>query len=403
MADSVDIILNAFDQTGPAVDSAVANVARLEGSLAIAGAKSGSSMAAIGPAIAGLVSSAATVVSTATIIAGAGLLIYSVWDELVELFESVAESIGGAFESMYETASGALSSMLAGTFDWWAAFDSVMVRVVAALAVIEFSFKNWGDVASLAGMTALYGIVVFANNVEYYFTEVIPAWLKWFGENWADVFKTIYDYTSTVVSNMYENLVRFFTAIFEWLQGDGFNFEWVSLTEGFESSIKALPEIAARELGEFEKQLGTDIEIIQRRVGEGMAETIDKRVGQYRGAAAEGNRAGFFSDWMKELFGFGPDDIGDTLSGLFGGGGKKRARGGTDSLATLSESRFLTGVTESTRDSIAASQLEEQKQTNTLLGNVTDWLGKQLPGHIRDGVKVGVQAAQTYTVAPLGS
>jgi hypothetical protein len=181
-------------------------------------------------------------------------------------------------------------------------------------------------------------------------TEVIPGYLQWFWENWRDIFKTIYDYVSTVVKNMHENLVRFFTAVIEWFQGNGFNFEWKSLTEGFETSIKKLPEIAERELGPLEQDLKGRFEAIGNKVGDGLGAHIAKRLDDI---------PGFNKDIGNFFSGIG-NKIKDFAGGAFGGGGGQRGSGQIETPDGES-SRFLSGASAASQEQLMLEQLELQR------------------------------------------
>lgn len=107
----------------------------------------------------------------------------------------------------------------------------------------KFFYNNWrlymqlgAEQAKLFGQNAWQQIKTFADNAV---TSV-----KWFGDNWKDVFKTVWDYTKTIVENLGKNLGEFFHAVTQWVQGKGMDFRWTGLEEGFRSSIKELPKLA---------------------------------------------------------------------------------------------------------------------------------------------------------------
>lgn len=63
----------------------------------------------------------------------------------------------------------------------------------------------------------------------------------WFADNWQSVFTDIFNATTTIVSNLFENLKNIWTAFWDWIKTGNWNFEWKGLTEGFQSSIKQWP------------------------------------------------------------------------------------------------------------------------------------------------------------------
>src|SRR5690349_22735451 len=86
----------------------------------------------------------------------------------------------------------------------------------------------------------------------------------------------MYDFQMTIYSNMGKNIIEFFTTLQDWLSGKGGGFEFVALTEGFESSIKKLPQIAARELTDFEKMLAQNISVYDKQLANSAEEIFAK-------------------------------------------------------------------------------------------------------------------------------
>jgi hypothetical protein len=73
------------------------------------------------------------------------------------------------------------------------------------------------------------------------------------------VFSAIANFTETVFSNMFGNVKEFFQAVASWLKGDGFDWEWTSLTKGLEITLKELPNIVGRELTATEAALQASV------------------------------------------------------------------------------------------------------------------------------------------------
>jgi len=157
----------------------------------------------------------------------------------------------------------ALGAVLHGTTDlggkaieWLGkAFGWFKGAVVTAISAVVFAVKNWRQVLEYAAVAGVLNIVRFASQVKHFFVEVIPATLKWFAENWRDIFTTMWRFTKTVAVNIGRNLKALWDAIIGFVKGEGWNFEWTPLLEGFESAIKEMPKIAARQIGPLEKEL----------------------------------------------------------------------------------------------------------------------------------------------------
>jgi len=142
-----------------------------------------------------------------------------------------------------------------------AVFNWFKEAAITALSAVVFAFKNWKAVLEHVFVGAVLNLVRFASQVRHFFVEVIPATLSWFADNWKDVFRTIWRFTATVATNIGKNLKGLWDAIIGFAKGEGWNFEWTPLLEGFESAVKEMPKIAERQIGPLEADL-------QRRVDE---------------------------------------------------------------------------------------------------------------------------------------
>lgn len=127
--------------------------------------------------------------------------------------------------------------------------------IQTACDFVAFAFQNFGLVARAAVTGAAFELVRFGNIAVHFFSEQVPAYLSWFATNWRSVFTNAFHLASAIFTNMGKNVWAFFQAVGSWMSGKGFKFEWTGLTEGFESTLAALPKIAERQIGPLEKQL----------------------------------------------------------------------------------------------------------------------------------------------------
>lgn len=170
------------------------------------------------------------------------------WDFIAgivsDVFTFIHEVIVGTFgESV--TSAGSIMETARGWF-------------VTALHAISFAFKNWQLVGEIAFVAMELGLVTFANVVIHWFSTVIPDLLIWFADNWKNVFYTAFDYTTTILINLGQNIRDMFTAVWDYISSggtSGFNFNFTPLTKGFKSAISEWPGIADREMGALEKDL----------------------------------------------------------------------------------------------------------------------------------------------------
>jgi tape measure domain-containing protein len=147
-----------------------------------------------------------------------------------------------------------------------------------ALGVAEFAMNNWRDVADLAVTKAMLGIVTFANQVQYFFTDVIPATLTWFAENWRDILTDVFNLSTTVFSNLASNIGSILSNLPGLIAGTtSFSELWTPLTDGFEATLKEFPKIAEREVGGLEAALAADADALSAQLGKGLGEHLAAR------------------------------------------------------------------------------------------------------------------------------
>ena len=151
---------------------------------------------------------------------------------------------------------------------WFADGVTMMINTAA------FGFTHFRDVVESVGIGVAYQIVKLGNEVAYTFTDVIPSLLTWFAGNWRDIFTTLASGTAAIFTNMATNVDNFFSALWGFLKGDGFNFQWTGLLDGFESTIKEMPKIAERQIGPLEKALGDQSAALGDSLGKGLGQYL---------------------------------------------------------------------------------------------------------------------------------
>lgn len=169
-----------------------------------------------------------------------------------EVFNGIATVVGAAWSYVSDSTGGVMA---------W-----LQSTIMSVLSAVSFAWNNWQLLLQTALVSAELSVVRFANQVVYFFTEMVPAYLSWFRDNWRDVFTDILNLTATIASNIWENLKNLWAAIGGLLSGEGWDFNWTPLTKGFESAIKELPQVAAREMGPLEKQLQDEMNSLGEEV-----------------------------------------------------------------------------------------------------------------------------------------
>jgi len=210
----------------------------------------------------------ATLVVLGTIISGVGMAIgvltktIALLTSPITLVKTAVVALGATLVLAFATGTTA-AEKFAAVFNWF------KEAAITALSAVVFAFKNWRAVLEYVFVGAVLNLVRFASQVQHFFVEVIPATLSWFADNWKDVFRTIWRFTATVATNIGKNLKGLWDAIIGFAKGEGWNFEWTPLLEGFESAVKELPKIAERQIGPLEADL-------QKRVDELGAQLNEK-------------------------------------------------------------------------------------------------------------------------------
>ena len=169
-------------------------------------------------------------------------------------------------------------SFIGDTWKWLE--DQVSYGITATMAIGEFAFTNWQDIAEMAFKSVgLAGVTLF-NDVAYFFTDQVPGYLTWFSENWQDIFFSAFDFVSTGFINLGKNIQNAWSAILDYITGssDGLEFTWTPLLDGFKNTVKELPDIPPRAMTELEKALQADVDSIGKGLGKSFDEIVTNRL-----------------------------------------------------------------------------------------------------------------------------
>lgn len=200
------------------------------------------------------------------------------WDATLGRWLGSMNTLTGSTEAMMGTV-GTIFGWLSDTAAW------VLEKITLGLNVLAFAVNNVGAIFDLLGTSIAYNVAKIGNEIHYTFAEVIPALLTWFGENWQDVFLTIADLTATVFKNIGGNIVSVLSNLPGLISGaTDWGDIWTPLTDGFESSIRELPEIAARQAGEIEQALADSLSQQRGDLREGLAEYLAEQRANVDGA-----------------------------------------------------------------------------------------------------------------------
>ena len=194
---------------------------------------------------------------------GAALAVADPWVQLQNTLGDVGEGIGSVLLPSINVLSESLTSMLgvvAGGGEW---FKSMGIEAAVVLS-------HMGGLLTL-GVTQweLFGVQVIASAA-HLFTTALPTYLTWFGDNWGKVLFTAVDYGLTLFINLGTNIRNMWSSILSFFAGNGVEFTWTPLTEGFKSAIDKLPDVPERVTSDFEKSLKDQIDGMSTDLGASM-------------------------------------------------------------------------------------------------------------------------------------
>lgn len=182
------------------------------------------------------------------------------------------------------------------TVNLW--MEKLRVAVITSVTTWEVLIGNlpkiWGIVVDSISLQVLRIIEV----TRHAFTEVIPAYARWFGENFTNIIRDAVVGVMTIIRNFGHNLGEAMFAIFDFVRsgmegglsglsqklGDAM---FVGLMDGFEAKTSALPEVAARRITETEKLLAERVGKATDDVMGELQEKLAERLGNAGHAGGE--------------------------------------------------------------------------------------------------------------------
>ncbi len=200
------------------------------------------------------------------------------WDNRMgDISESLGEALLPALEAMKPAMDGFLSVLETGVVmlssfvdsnldaaksvaeDFAKSLEEAAPDVIAFLTVFETAFLDLGKSIDLWGAVAALTVTRWVNDLSHVFTVVAPTHVKWFADNWMNLWIDLAKFIQQVDANILTNIKDMMLSIVGMLKGDGFDFSFTALTEGFEASFDDLPTIAKRKLGDVESELGRTV------------------------------------------------------------------------------------------------------------------------------------------------
>lgn len=192
--------------------------------------------------------------------AAIGPVVMQVTNLIKAVFMGVYSVITTVWTAVFGQTQATFAGMLSSTMEWVTKF--------------RWFFENIVPIVQFVGLMMTMAMVQAFNDIAYWFTTKIPAYLTWFADNWKAVFRDIAVGTMTVFSNMGTNIKNAMGVIWEFIKSGGttgLEFAWTPLLDGFKSTVAELPDIPDRAMTALEEGLQSQIETI----GTGLADSFD--------------------------------------------------------------------------------------------------------------------------------
>lgn len=187
-----------------------------------------------------------------------------VWDLLKEYVEKFTEASGNKLGNFWDEVKRIFTYIKTIGLETW---ETIKERLVNVIIGLEFIIRNFKDISTYVWAGIVYQIEKTINQVKYLIVDYIPASLKWFYDNWAEIFLDVYNYTTTVMSNLGTNIVNVFKNLPDLIAGNvQWEKIWKELPSGFQRASK---KFIAPERGEgaIEEALRKEYERIRDKVG----------------------------------------------------------------------------------------------------------------------------------------
>lgn len=186
-----------------------------------------------------------------------------VWDNIKMAASATIDFISDMFPSLGASAGDA--------------FSSIRDFMVNAFIAGEFAMKNWKSALLLGWKIVLHGAVKMGNQIEFFFTKTFPAAVRYFAENWKDIFGSLLRNYLRFIKNIDENFKRLWKSIKDLVKGKGWNFDAVSIRKGMEEVFKKPFDAPVRIEGDLEKRLRKDRDQLAKSYGDDLAAFTEKR------------------------------------------------------------------------------------------------------------------------------
>jgi tape measure domain-containing protein len=263
-------------------------------------------------------------------------------------FTGIWSVVSATFTGIFGAGAATFGGLLSVTMEWVTKF--------------RFFFENIIPIVQFVGLSMTSVMVTAFNDIAYFITDTIPAYLTWFGENWANVFSDIASGTATIFTNLAANIGNAMRAIWNFIKSGGtadLELAWTPLLTGFQSTVAALPDVPERALTALEESLQQQTQ----QIGTELADSFDALNMEAQATLT------LTPPVMPEI---DPTlQSGGMTDGQGESAGNRRTNFAVSGLERGSEAA-LNAIFNASKDKVPSQQLAEQKKTNGHLAKIAN-------------------------------
>jgi len=150
---------------------------------------------------------------------------------------------------------------------------------------LMWAVNNWSTLLEYWYKDALLDIVGFGETMKHLFTKILPAYVRWFGEQFGNIIVTAGNNVLTTFENLGKNIKSIWDNVMAFITGGDYDFEnmWKPLTEGYINTIDAMPLVPDRVITGLEASLKTDLDKLGSSLGSTFQQAVLEPLGTLKG------------------------------------------------------------------------------------------------------------------------
>lgn len=185
----------------------------------------------------------------------------------------ILKELSGEFGGQASASVNSFGGQIKQTANAWGDFKESLGEAISGvipnlrkhIEAATFVVKNFGLSWDWLKQMVALRLVQIGEDLIHYIKSGI-AWVNSFADFWVRAFVDMATNLKIIIDNIWSNIKNFFSALYSWIRGDGFDFEWTGLLDGFKKTVAKMPEIAARQIGPIEKAMLEELSNIEDKL-----------------------------------------------------------------------------------------------------------------------------------------